>query len=126
LIIGSHAPQEVLDLADESMGIAIIGYVENLDDYFNNAKVSVAPLRYGAGIKGKIATSASYGVPCVASQIAAEGMGLIDENGILIAGNEREFAQKIIRLYKNKDEWEKISKNSFNYINENYSYSAGK
>jgi glycosyltransferase involved in cell wall biosynthesis len=70
----------------------------------------VAPLRYGAGLKGKIATSLGYGVPCVATQIAVEGMGI--EGGALsafIADTADAFAEAIDRCYRDSDLWEQAS-----------------
>lgn len=120
-IVGSNIPDEIRNL--EGTSIRVLGFVDDLSMVFENVKLSVAPLRFGAGIKGKILTSLSYGVPCVASTIAVEGMNLTDNVNILKAENSFEFQEKVIRLYKNEYEWENISKNGLFFVQENYSVS---
>jgi glycosyltransferase involved in cell wall biosynthesis len=100
--------------------------VESLDSYFNQCRLSIAPLRYGSGIKGKIGTSASYGVPCVATTLAAEGMGLVDGVEILVADGAKQFAEKLVHLYNNEKLWNQISKGSLDFVQRNYSYETGK
>jgi glycosyltransferase involved in cell wall biosynthesis len=121
-IIGSNAPQSVLELASED--VIITGHVPDISDYFNTCKLSIAPLRYGAGIKGKILTSFSYGLPVVATSIAAEGMGIQDGHDVLVADSVNDFAQKIVALYNNQKLWNHISQNSVQTMNERYSMAA--
>ena len=59
--------QEILALATDD--VVVVGYVEDLSHYLDRCRMSVVPLRYGAGMKGKIGTSMSYGVPCVATSV---------------------------------------------------------
>ena len=72
IIAGSHVPADVAALASDN--IEVRGYVDDLALLFSTCRISVAPLRYGGGIKGKIVSSLSYGVPVVATSIAAEGI----------------------------------------------------
>ncbi|ABI58441.1 hypothetical protein Neut_0153 [Nitrosomonas eutropha C91] len=74
-VIGANPPEEIERLA-AIPGIEILGFVKDLQPVFADIRLTVAPLRYGAGIKGKIGTSLCYGVPCVATPMAVEGMGL--------------------------------------------------
>jgi GT2 family glycosyltransferase/cytochrome c-type biogenesis protein CcmH/NrfG/glycosyltransferase involved in cell wall biosynthesis len=122
IIIGSNAPSLVLELASED--VIITGHVPDISDYFNTCKLSIAPLRYGAGIKGKILTSFSYGLPVVATSIAAEGMGIQDGHDVLVADSVNDFAQKIVALYNNQKLWNHISQNSVQTMNERYSMVA--
>ena len=126
LVIGANPSQDVCALENTNKRINIIGYVENLDMYFDRCRVSIAPLRYGAGIKGKIGTSASYGVPCVVSTVAAEGMGMKDGVEVLIADSAESFAEKLVGLYSNEAWWCNLSKASLNFVHRNYSYDIGK
>ncbi len=121
-VIGSKAPPEILNLASED--IIITGYVPDISDYFNQCKLSVAPLRYGAGIKGKILTSFSYGLPVVATSIAAEGMELQNSHDVLIEDNAEQFAQQVVRLYTDSDLWETLSHNSLETLSTRYSTEA--
>lgn len=106
---------------DGKDGIKVLGYVKDLSDLFENIRISVAPLRYGAGVKGKIVTSLSYGVPCVATSIAAEGMGLKDGENILIADSPSQFAESILRLYNSPNLWENLSTNGLDFVKQNFS-----
>lgn len=123
-VIGSKVPQIIKKLV--SSDIEIVGYVKNLGDYFNHCRLSIAPLRYGAGIKGKVGTSLSYGVPCVATSMAGEGMGLKDGEEILIADTPQQFAESVINLYSNEALWNKLSTNGFSFVNKHYSFDAAK
>ena len=126
LVLGSSPTEEVMALDSDVAGVEVIGYVENIDEYFDNCRLSIAPLRYGAGIKGKIGTSAAYGMPCVATSIAVEGMGLEHNREVLIADSPVDFAKSVISLYQDEDLWNKISQNSLDFMVRNYSYDAGK
>ncbi|NEO57838.1 MAG: tetratricopeptide repeat protein [Okeania sp. SIO3B5] len=121
-IIGSKAPEEILNLSSDD--VIITGHVPDVSEYFNNCKMSVAPLRYGAGIKGKILTSFSYGLPVVATPIAAEGMGIKNGYDVLIGKNPKNFAQQVANLYSDNNLWSEISQNSLETISSRYSMAA--
>ena len=77
--------------------------------------VSVAPLRYGAGVKGKIGSAMAVGLPVVTTPIGAEGMSLTDEKNILIAESAEQFADSIVRLYTEETLWNRISYNGLKF-----------
>ena len=122
-ILGSKPPEEILDLANDS-SIVVTGYIEDVAPHFNRCRLSVAPLRYGAGLKGKVLTSLSYGLPMVASSIACEGIGLDNEINILIADEPAEFAEKVVRLYADAALWNRLSTSGFDKVNRDYSTAA--
>ncbi len=109
-LLGSNPPAEVLELASEK--VIVPGYVEDVSEYFNNNRIFVAPLRYGAGMKGKIGQSLEFGLPIVSTDIGVEGMNLVDGEQVLTANENLLFAQKILTLYNDQYLWEKIRKNS--------------
>lgn len=113
-LLGSNPSSEVLELASEK--IAVTGYVEDVSDYFNNSRVFAAPLRFGAGMKGKIGQSLSYALPVVTSSIGAEGIGLVADRDYFLATTAQEFADQILRLYENKALWEQLSNYSKDLI----------
>lgn len=88
------------------------GHVQDITEQFLNNKIMIAPLRYGAGVKGKIGQAFEYYLPVVTSKIGAEGMDLIDNKNVLLAEDANEFSQKIIQLYTNKNLWEILQNNS--------------
>jgi glycosyltransferase involved in cell wall biosynthesis len=104
IIIGSNPPQEILDLNSEN--ILVKGYVKNLEMDFANARIFVSPVRFGAGMKGKIGLSLSYGIPTVSTTIGAEGFGF-SGNELIIEDNPLKFAESVINLYNNEKEWKK-------------------
>jgi len=92
--------------------VQFLGYVQNIEEIFNDVKMMVAPLRYGAGVKGKIGQAFEYYLPVVTTEIGAEGMFLENGENALIADDALNFANSIIELYQNKSLWEKLSNNS--------------
>ncbi len=107
IIAGSNVSEEVADLASDS--IEIRGFVPTVQELLEEVKLMVAPLRYGAGIKGKIVSGLCHGVPQVVSLEASEGMGLIDKQDLLIANSAEEFSDKIVELYETEAAWNKMS-----------------
>ena len=107
-LLGSLPPREVTELQSER--VFVPGYVEDVSSYFLSSKVFVAPLRYGAGMKGKIGHSFEYGLPVVTTDIGAEGMRLTDGEHYLRAETADDFASAIVELYENEVLWSKLSK----------------
>ncbi len=89
-----------------------LGHVPNVDSYFLNSKLMVAPLRYGAGVKGKIGQAFEYYLPVITTEIGAEGMSLTNNHNAIITNDFSEFANKIIQLYENEALWQKLSNTS--------------
>jgi glycosyltransferase involved in cell wall biosynthesis len=118
-IVGSNMPDEIFSL--ESKHVKPVGYVENLDPVLAEARIFVAPLRYGAGMKGKVGLSMSHGIPVVGTSIAAEGFGLVDGREMLITDNPNQLAEYTINLYRNQELWTKLSTQSKIFIRDNYS-----
>ncbi len=108
-IVGNDPPDEVKSLSSDK--IVVTGYVRDISPYQRTARVSVAPLRYGAGMKGKIGEALSWGLPVVTTSIGAEGMNLVHEQDVLIADNPNSFAREVLRLYSDKELWNRLSKN---------------
>lgn len=122
-VIGSKPPEEILNLAGADINVT--GYLPDIDSFFHNCRLSVAPLRFGAGLKGKVATSLGYGLPCVATSIAVEGSGLAVDEEILVADGPEMFAAAVIRLYRDEVLWQELSDRGLNYMERHFSYSAG-
>lgn len=114
-IVGSKPPQSVLDLA--CADIAVEGYVEELSRFLDTMRVAVAPLRYGAGVKGKVGTALASGLPVVATPIAAEGMEITDGSHVLLANTPDLFAIQITKLYSDKELWQRLSQNGIDFAN---------
>ena len=113
-VVGSKPPDEIQALACGD--VIITGFVEDLPLLLDKMRVSVAPLRYGAGIKGKIGSSMAVGLPVIATPLAAEGMLLTDGENILIKDSAEKFADAVIRIYQNEALWNKISQNGLGFV----------
>ena len=112
-VIGSKPPLDVKELACED--IIITDFIPDLTPLLHSVRLSVAPLRYGAGIKGKIGGAMAVGLPVVATPIAAEGMSLTHGVNILIAEDPKAFADQITTLYQDENLWDSLSKNSLTF-----------
>ena len=82
------------------------------------------PLLHGAGVKGKIGQSFSYGLPVVTTSIGAEGMRLTDGHNALITDSETAFAERVIELYTDRFLWQKLSTNSRQLVRDQFSFEA--
>ena len=122
VIVGSNMPPKIKSLGNDQ--IIAKGYVENLDEAFKTSRISVAPLRFGAGLKGKISSSLGYGVPCVTTSIGVEGSGLVDGVNILVGDNSQELASQIMRVYNDPGLWTELSHNGLKFFQGNYSLQA--
>jgi GT2 family glycosyltransferase len=109
-IVGSNPTAEIKALASED--IIIVGFIEDLTSLFDKMRVSVAPLRYGAGIKGKIGSAMAVGLPVVATAIAAEGMSLTHGENILVADGAEALADALVKIYQDEVQWNRVSLNS--------------
>ena len=122
IIAGSNVPEEIKKLSSRT--VEVRGYVPTLQELLEEVRVMVAPLRYGAGKKGKIVSGLCYGVPQVVTMEAAEGMGLEHSLDAMITSQAREFADHIISLYTDPELWEKLSKNAVTKAHDEYSKEA--
>lgn len=111
--VGSKAPDEIKALASDD--VIITGFVEDLTSLLDKMRVSVAPLRYGAGVKGKVGTAMAAGLPVVATTLAAEGMSLTDEKNIFVADDPEDFAKAIVKIYQDEGLWNNVSQNSIKF-----------
>ena len=121
-IVGSNMPTSIRDLAMKH--IIPVGYVEDVEPYFAQSRIFVAPLRHGAGMKGKIGQSLSFGLPVVTTPIGAEGIGMIDEMHALIRSDPADFAQAIVRLYEDEPLWQRLSESGRDLIRQYFSIDA--
>jgi GT2 family glycosyltransferase len=109
-IIGDKVPPEIGAL--ETDRIIVAGLQRDVRPFFNSVRLSVAPLRFGAGIKGKINQSMAFGVPVIATSLAVEGMKLSDREDILVADGPEDFAQALVELYESEELWNRLSENA--------------
>ena len=118
----NEPPADVRNLASDDVIVA--GYVEDLEPVLDRARVFVAPLRYGAGVKGKIGTAMSHGLPVVATSMAVEGMELTNGENVLVADGATAFADAVARLYNDGELWTRLSRKGLEFARRNWSADA--
>ena len=96
--------------------VKFLGYVPDMEEFLLKSKIMVAPLRYGAGVKGKIGQAFEYFLPVITTPIGAEGMKLENQKNAIIAENKENFAEAILELYSNEDLWKNLQNNSENSL----------
>ena len=119
LLVGSHMPAEVAALA--APDVLPLGHVATLDEVFARARLTIAPLRFGAGLKGKVLDSLAAGIPCVMTSVAAEGLNLPSELRSLVADEPAEIARRIATLWRDARAYRRAARAARAYIAANYS-----
>ncbi|HDR50797.1 MAG TPA: glycosyltransferase, partial [Mariniphaga anaerophila] len=122
-VVGSKPPAEVKALANDN--IYVTGFVpdDELERYYQTCRVSVIPLRYGAGVKGKLIETCYYQLPPVISPVAAEGIPDI-EKYCIIEEKPEEYAKKVVNLYVNKERWNHWQKKCKELVKLNFTEEA--
>jgi glycosyltransferase involved in cell wall biosynthesis len=123
-VIGAEPPPQVRVLASEN--IDILGHVPDVTPYFDGCRLSVAPLRYGAGVKGKINQSLAYGLPVAATSRAIEGMFLTDGASVLVADEPAAFADAVLRLYRDRALWQRLSDGGLAVMEAHFGFAAAR
>lgn len=119
-VYGSYTSAKVEQLQNIKEGFLIKGFTEDVNIIMQQAKVCLAPIRFGAGLKGKLIDAMLNGTPCVTTTIGAEGIfGRNEPNGF-VADNAQNFVDNAIELYNNKSIWDNKQKNGFQIINQRF------
>ncbi|WP_418513496.1 glycosyltransferase [Corallibacter sp.] len=119
-IYGAYASQKVNQLHNEKEGFLIQGFADDVNQVMQMSKICLAPLQFGAGLKGKLVDAMQNGTPCMMSTIAAEGMfGELKPNGF-IADDPQEFANKSVQLYQDEVLWVEKQQQGFKVINKRF------
>jgi O-antigen biosynthesis protein len=108
VLVGSNPSAAVTALKSDR--VRVTGYVRDVTMYFRDSRLFVAPLRFGAGMKGKIGQALQYALPVITTPVGAEGLGLRDgENAAIAAAAPEAFAAAIVSLYGDRERWQRIS-----------------
>lgn len=118
-IVGSNPPEAITSLNIE--GVVVHGFIADLDGFLDQRIATVAPLQYGAGIKGKVGSSMAAGVPCIATPIAVEGMGLSPDENVLVAESPQRFADQVKTLCGDTKLWSNLSMAGLQFVHDAYS-----
>ena len=118
-IVGSKVPATIRALA--APDFIVTGYVPDVAPFFTGCRLSIAPLRYGAGVKGKVNLAMSYGLPVVATSPAVEGMHLVPGEDVVVADDAEQFAGAIERVYRDESLWQRLSAGGVDNIRRHFS-----
>jgi O-antigen biosynthesis protein len=119
-VYGAYVSEKAKQLHNEKEGFLIKGRAESVTNVYSKAKVLLAPIPYGAGLKGKLFEAMQLGLPSITTKMGAEAMhGNLDWNGF-ITSDEDDFIEKAIKLYTNKSLWETAQKNGYEIIEKRF------
>ncbi len=123
-IYGNYAPQHILELHNQKQGFYIMGWADSVAHVMQKARVCLAPLRFGAGLKGKLLDAMLYGTPRVTTSIGAEGMyGDLPIPGV-IADTPEAFAELSVAMYSDKIKWQQNSQRGVEIVKARYNGKA--
>jgi len=119
-VYGSYPDEKAFNLNNEKEGFQVLGRADDALEVMNNARVCLAPLRFGAGIKGKLIDAMLTGTPNTTTTVGAEGMKGINEWSGIITDDDQEFADQAVKLYNNKTEWTSAVNNGDTILKEQF------
>ncbi|WP_289042031.1 glycosyltransferase [uncultured Zobellia sp.] len=119
-IYGAYMPQQITQLHKPDIGFYVKGWAEDAVTVLKQARINLAPLRFGAGIKGKLTTAMQSGTPSITTTIGAEGMREGLNWSGAIAETPQELAREAVRLYTSEKNWLEAQRNGVTLINELY------
>jgi glycosyltransferase involved in cell wall biosynthesis len=123
LVYGSKMPESFKAL--EADDVILKGYAESTGEVYDKARVFVAPLLTGAGLKGKVIGAFARGIPSVLTPTAAEGTGANHGQSAMICSGAEKWATQIAELYTNKNSWKSMSDASRFLAESRYSFACG-
>ena len=121
-IYGAYAPQQILELHSKKEGFLIKGWIANVSEVMKNARVCLAPLRFGAGLKGKFIDAMKNGTPAVTTSIGSEGISGDFSFSGAIADDAEDIVNASIALYNNKENWLAAQQNAMIILNQRFDF----
>ncbi len=121
-LVGSNTPPEIAALACDF--VVVHGFVADIDPLLASARLSIAPLRYGAGVKGKVNMAMAHGLPVIATGAAVEGMHCSDGLDVLIGDSPAAFATALVRAYQDAALWQRLSTGGLANVSTHFSFAA--
>ena len=125
-IYGAYPPKKASQLHNEKQGFLVKGWVEDAQEMLNDARVLLAPLRFGAGLKGKFLDAAQCGLPSVTTSIGSEGLFEQDPAGnnnlatLCSHDDFTDFSDSAVKLYEDEDYWNSLQQNCQVFIEQRF------
>ena len=117
-IVGASPRKSVLDLASDD--VRVLGFVQDLKPYYEGSDIAIAPLTWGAGLKGKVAEAMCYGLPVVATTVGIDGFGLSPGENVILGDTPMDFTDGLVTLYKDRALYERVRTNARKFVETNY------
>jgi glycosyltransferase involved in cell wall biosynthesis len=117
-VYGAYVSEKVNQLHNVKQGFLIKGFADDVNEVMQKAKVCLAPIRFGAGLKGKLVDAMQNGTPVVTTSIGAEGMEELIKTCGCIADTPEDFTGKAVNIYKNKLLWNEKSAGTYPVLNQ--------
>ena len=124
LLVGNAPTPDVTALASDR--VTVTGYVPETAPFLQRSRVSVAPLRFGAGMKGKVGEAVAHGIPVVTTSVGFQGMEAKHEEDVLVADNPAEFADCVVRLFQDRALCERLRVSALSKMKERFGVDAAK
>ena len=115
-VVGNALTERIRGYAQGLPQVRMVGWVPSATEYFHKSRISVVPLLYGAGMKGKMVQALMSGTPTVSSSIGTEGINLRHEEHVLVADTPQAFADEITRLISDEALWTRLARNGREHI----------
>ncbi len=121
-VVGHSPPREVKALSGAN--VEILGFVPDIGEIYRSSDVAIAPMRFGGGLKGKIAEAMSFGLPVVTNSACLQGFGLSPGTNVLVGDDPNAFANAVVSLLRDEALYLKISENGWRFVKANFSEEA--
>lgn len=119
-VYGAYAPQQILQLNNKKEGFIVKGWAEDVKEIMINYRVQLAPIRFGAGLKGKLFDAMQFGLPSITTEVGVEGLnGNLAFGGIITTSDEY-FITKAVELYSDENAWQNAQENGFRIIKKRF------
>jgi len=119
-IYGAYAPQKILQLNNVKEGFIIKGWAENVETVMKHYRVQLAPLRFGAGLKGKLLDAMQFGLPSVTTEVGAEGMYANLPFAGKITTSKEDFLKASVKLYSEETVWNEARQSGFEIVKQRF------
>ena len=124
IVAGAYPSQQLVQYSNRTKKIDVVGHVQPIDEVYQSIRVSLAPLRFGAGIKGKILESMEMGVPFITTSIGAEGMFFDESWSDCVSDDWEDFVKKAVNLYTNEQQWTSFQKKGYQHLKQYFDKST--
>lgn len=125
-VVGNGLDEQVRALGDTLVDLKMVGWVPSVLPYLQRARISVVPLLYGAGTKGKVIQALMAGTPVVSTSIGVEGLNLDDGEHVLIADDPADFAAAMVRLYEDETLWERLARHGRERVTQDHGWEVAR